>query len=390
MKKKLTGYFALAQFFYWISFASLVSYSSFYLLGRGLTNTHIGLITAMAGLVSVILQPLTGTLMDRYPRFNSRRMMGLICILIIAGGALLMLLPDEAKLLTGVVYGILIMLMQQGMPMMNILGMESLTADPTMSFSAGRAMGSLGYALSAWGMGMLVTRFPPVTIPVVMIVFIVLMGAVILLYPLKSGGVRKREDSSLSLIVFLRKYPGFPLLLASLVMIYFGHTVTNSFAFQIVTSRGGGSAEMGTGTAIAAVCELITVFLFAKYNRLLSLESILRISAVFFTLKVLCTLLAKTVPAFYVAQALQMYAWGLLVVGLVYYVDRMMEPEDRSKGQSYASMTQTVATVTGGSLGGWMIDTFGIDRLLLAATVISAAGCVLMWTATKKAKQPLP
>ena len=387
MKKKLTGYYALTQFFYWVSFASLISYSSYYLLGRGLTNTHIGIITATAGLVSVVLQPLTGALMDRYPRMNSRRMMGLLCILITAGGAVLMLLPDDARLLTGIVYGLLIMLMQQGMPMMNILGVESLSADASMKFSTGRAIGSLGYAASAWAMGMLVTKFPPVTIPVVMVAFILLMGAVILVYPLESKGVRKRENSSLSLVVFLRKYPSFPLLLASLVMIYFGHMVTNTYAFQIVTSRGGGSAEMGTATAIAAVCELIMVFLFPKYSRILSLETILRISGVFFTLKVVCTLLARTVPAFFGAQALQMYAWGLLVVGLVYYVDRMMQPEDRSKGQSYTSLTQTIATVVGGLLGGWMIDRWGIDRLLLTAAVVSGAGCVLMWAATSKSPE---
>lgn len=58
--------------------------------------------------------------------------------------------------------------------------------------------------------------------------------------------------------LFLAKYKKYAIMLIGLTLIYFSHTVINTFSLQIITPKGGTSADMGTAAAIAAVCELTT------------------------------------------------------------------------------------------------------------------------------------
>ncbi len=45
----------------------------------------------------------------------------------------------------------------------------------------------------------------------------------------------------------------------SMILLYFSHVILNSFTLQILQEQGGGSAEGGTATAIAAIFETVTV-----------------------------------------------------------------------------------------------------------------------------------
>ena len=55
--KNLTPIYAFIQGVYWMNFAAIMGYSGFYLLGSGFSNTEIGIIIAIAGILSAVLQP---------------------------------------------------------------------------------------------------------------------------------------------------------------------------------------------------------------------------------------------------------------------------------------------------------------------------------------------
>ena len=50
--KNLTPLYAFIQGLYWMNFAAIMGYSGFYLLGSGFSNTEIGIIIAIAGILS--------------------------------------------------------------------------------------------------------------------------------------------------------------------------------------------------------------------------------------------------------------------------------------------------------------------------------------------------
>ena len=97
-------------------------------------------------------------------------------------------------------------------------------------------------------------------------------------------------------------------------------------------------------------------------------------------LKALGTLLAPNMPVFYLVQLFQPLGWGLMTVASVYFVNHLMQEQDRIKGQAYMTMSLSAATIIGSLGGGWMIDAFGVDGMLIAAVICGALGTVIvMW-----------
>ena len=64
-KRTLTPLYAAVQFFFWFAYGTAVNFASVYLLACGLSNTAIGLISAAACALSVLLQPLIASYADR-------------------------------------------------------------------------------------------------------------------------------------------------------------------------------------------------------------------------------------------------------------------------------------------------------------------------------------
>ena len=152
----------------------------------------------------------------------------------------------------------------------------------------------------------------------------------------------------------------------------------NSFNFQIVQSKGGGSVEMGIANAIAACAELPTMFLFAVMVRRRRCDFWLKLSGLFFTLKALLSWLTPTVELFYLVQLLQMLGWGLISVALVYYINALMDRSDAVKGQACATMTFTLGSVAGSLMGGWLLDLAGAGVVLSAVSAVTLAGALTL------------
>ena len=104
----------------------------------------------------------------------------------------------------------------------------------------------------------------------------------------------------------------------------------------------------------------------------------LRISGIFFTLKALGTLLAPSMGVMYLVQVIQPMGWGMLTVACVYYVNEIMQEQDRIKGQAYMAMTLTVATILGSLGGGWLIDTAGVSGMLMVSVLSGAVGTAIV------------
>ena len=136
---------------------------------------------------------------------------------------------------------------------------------------------------------------------------------------------------------------------------------------------------MGTAAAIAAMCELPTLFLFGYIIKKVRCDILIRVAGIFFVLKSLGTFLAPGISVFYGVQVFQMLGWGLMTAASVYYVNAVMEPEDAIKGQAYFTMTYTLGSVIGSFLGGALIDFAGVSSMLLFATVSAFLGALIVF-----------
>lgn len=392
MKKNVTVYYSLIMALYSIGFVAMSAFSSFYLLNNGLSSGAIGILIAVSSLVAVGLEPVIGALIDRTRRVSTKGVMLVIGVCIVILGLLILFIPNKSTALNTTLYGISMLLLMLSQPFVSTLGMDAINYGYPINFGVGRGMGSLGYALGSFVFGRISVAFGPRSVPIAFSTAFGVLCIILFLYPVKKefrpatseGGKPGTHNSP---FLFLLKYKRLTIILIGLILIYFSHSLINVFTLQIVEPKGGTSATMGTSSAIAAVCELITTLLFAFYMKKIKLHLIIKISGVFFTLKILFSYIVTNVPAFYAIQGLQMFGWGFMSIGIIYYVNSMVDDCDKAQGQAYAGMALTIANVLASSVGGNIIDKFGINTMLLTGTTASAIGTVILWVVMKEIKQ---
>ena len=385
----LTPRYSCIQFFFWMDFVILANFASVFLLNTGFTNTQIGIVIAMAGVVSAILQPTVASYADKNTSPSLKKICIFIALIALALSAFL-LFYTGSLLCTGIFYGSCFVLMQLLTPMINSLGMETLNQGKKLNFGIARGMGSLSAAVIASTLGILVDRFGAKAIPVSLSIGLLFFLFFLWIFPFRK--IPKEHQQNLEAaekapgsgaLYFFRKYKKFTIVLLGSILVYVSHVLINSFAYQVIEAKGGTSTDMGIAMAIAAVMELPTMFLFGYMQKKIRCDIWFRICGIFFALKTLFSLLAPNMTVFYIIQVFQIFAWALISVSSVHYVNFIMEPQDVIKGQAYFTMTYTIGTVLGALLGGWLIDLAGVSAMLIFGTVAASIGALLMLFATE-------
>lgn len=375
MKNRTLGY-ALIQSFFWVCYAAVMGFVSMYLLQAGFDNSQVGLMIAAAGLLSALLQPVVAAYADRPGSMSLGALIRLSGLATLACALGLIFIRGN-KALTGLLYGLSMVLLQLTTPLVNALGIATVNSGEKMNFGVARGFGSLGYAAAAYLIGLLAQRFGAVTVPICMAA-----GFAFMVLSVTGYGPVKRENAPAAERGkkggFLRRYPRYAAVLAGLVLIFVSHVVLNSFIYQIVEFKGGGSQEMGVAMAFASLIELPIMFLFGWMLKRARCHVWFRLAGVFFFLKCLGTLLCGDIPGFYAVQLFQMFGWALMTVSSVFYINAIMAPEDSVKGQACFTMSMTLGNVVGAIAAGRILDALGVQAMLAFGTASALAGAVIV------------
>lgn len=382
VKSRTTRYAAIQSFF-WMCYASIMGFVSMYLLQAGFDNSQVGILIAVAGLLSALLQPVVAAYADKPGSLSLGRLITL------SGGAALacgvgLVLSRGSMAVTGLLYTGCMVLLQMTTPLVNALGIAAVNSGETLNFGIARGMGSLCYAVTAYLIGLLANRFGPVTVPVCMGIGFALMLVSVRHFGAVRSNAGGEEKKAAAKGGFLGRYPRYAAVLVGLVLIFVSHVVLNSFTFQIVEAKGGTSREMGISMAFAAVIEIPVMFLFGWMLKKVKSHIWFRISGVFFFLKCLGTLLCGSIPGFYAVQLFQIFGWALISVSAVFYINAIMAPEDSVKGQAFYTMSMTLGNVLGAIVAGRILDALGVQAMLVFGSVSALVGAVIVLVFTQR------
>lgn len=385
--KNYTFAYSLLPFFYWMGFAAVMSFTSYYLLAKGFSNTQIGMVVAIAGAISAILQPIIAGYADQPASPSLKKIELFLAAIMVLFACLLFITPNVNRLwIAGIQYAALIVLLQLQTPLINALGTESMNQNMKINYGLCRAIGSVGYALSAYLLGFLTSKMGADVIPLSIMMIYAALFLSLSLYPFRKEPKAVQEMGSKQTkghpLSFFLKYKRITVFLIGAVFMYICHVSINNFMLQIMQSRGGESADMGLSQALASILEIPTLLVFAHLIKVCRVRFLVALSAGVFFLKTFATLLAPTVWAIHATQLLQILGWGLMVVACVYYINENMEPEDTIKGQAYMTMTYTIGTVIGSLLCGTLIDRFSVNTMLMVSSIAGFIGMVLIFLAT--------
>jgi PPP family 3-phenylpropionic acid transporter len=362
-------------------FCSCYGYITYYLLSKGFSTSSVGIVTAVFGLMGAFLQPVIGRIIDNKVVIWKRIGILLALLMLICS---IVLLCFENKIIQGLFFGITITSLNICLPLVNRVGFLCQTETQKINFGVARGFGSLSYACLSLLLGKLSVCLGSGIIPLSTSIISACM--IILLFLMPKGNLslvsEQKEASSNSLSVLV-KYPAFTLMWISCVFQMIFHNLTNTYLINICERAGGSSETLGVALAIAAVVELPVLFLFAKINKHITVKNLLKISAIVFLIKAIGYFISFRIPLLYITQFLQFASFAIYASASVYYAENAVDENDKTTAQSFMSGSQTIGTVIGGLIGGFVISTYSLNAMLVLGIIIALFGACFSFVKSK-------
>ncbi|MCR5616705.1 MAG: MFS transporter [Clostridiales bacterium] len=384
MESKKTGglwtlRYTLINSTYFIAFCTIHACAAVYLLANGFSNTEVGVLLAIANIVSAFFQPFIAGIIDKGGALTNRRFI-LISVTVILAGSVILLLVKDIKAVVFFVFALIYMIQFAYQPVMTALCFEYQKAGSKINFGLARGLGSASFAVTAAFIGGIIEKKGVDILLIVNIVVMALSFIVVFTFikprSEEDSGRSKKEASHNSLFSFSKTYPAFSLFLVATVCFFFAHNMINDFMIQIIRHLGGGETELGYSNFLQAILELPVMALIGLILKKISSKSLLVMSGFAFLVKIAILIFATNMVMMYVSQSFQLFAYAVFIPAAAYYVSSTMEESDQVKGQAYVTSAITVGGVFSNLISGVILDHLGIGAMLGIGTGVCAIGAV--------------
>lgn len=381
MKVSINIRYMLIQGLFWMVICIATGFTSLYLLEEGVSNSQIGIITAVFAIGSAVLQPIFGRICDRSEKISWKSMLLTISSVEIA--VCILMLFISGRLLSGIFMGLLILLGNLGMPFVNSLLFYYRSNDEYINFGVARGIGSGSYALLALIIGEIVAVFGTKSIPSAGIIIILCFFLIILSMPYNkdldnSSNIVTEEKKKTGVSAFIKKYPSFFVMLVGFIFLASTHNISITYLLQIIQNVGGNSENLGVSMAISAFLEIPVLFLFGVIYKKITAEKLMVFAAFGYVIKAVCYFLAGSVTALYFVGITQIISFAIFASASVYYTGEVIHEEDRTTGQSLMTSIIAIGMVLGNFLGGLVLDLLGVRKMLLMNVLIGLIGLVIV------------
>ena len=399
MKKLLNLEYAGIHSAYWMFYGVISSFASVFLLAKGFSNWHIGLVLAVANVLAVVMQPLVADIADRSRRLSVIGISKILTVMMMAATTCLFIMDGSMAALS-VIFVLLIAWHTILRPLFNSLTFILEETGVGINFGVARSMGSLTYAALVAVLGTVVEKYGVMTLPVTgEIILVMLLLSLIVTGRSYKKGMRLRDEGmkescgealtdidddageseeDVNLMMFIRRNKLFFIVNLGVIGLYFSNSVLNNYMMQIVDGVGGTSEDMGRILSVMAFCEIPALVCFDWLRKRFSCQGMIKVAAVGFTVKIAMCWLADSVTMILVAQFAQMVSFGLFVPAMVRFIDEIMSKGEAVKGQALFTTMVTATTVISSLLGGAILDMGGAKILTFASTIVTVAGAVVV------------
>ena len=385
-KPDITARYSALQGLFWLNYCILGGFVNVYLLEHNFSNSMIGAIVAVSGILSACISPLIAAYADKPESLSVKKILTIMS----AGMVVLMVLiavTGKSYILTVITYTAGLTVIQLMASLTSSLATQSMRSGYRVNFGTARGIGSLMYGLSAHALGFLVARTHPDILPaaaavtwtITLILYLRFPDTkdVAVMYAGEENGIAPKKSGSP--IAFFRKYPRYGLFLLGLFFVYISHSLANVFVTQVVISKGGTAADTGLILGVQALVEIPVMFGFSRMLKVVKAHNWMRICAFFYVLKSIGTYASTSVGSHVAVQFLETGSYAVMVVCGLYYVNSIMRTEDCVKGQSYMGISTTVANVAASWIGGILLDLYGVSTMLILGIIVAVIGTVIMF-----------
>ena len=382
------------------------SFCSAYLLDMGYDNAEIGIILAVASVVSVFLQPVLANLSDMSKRLDAISVAGISTVIMMVMQVGLFIIKGKSIALW-VIYVLLMAWELALQPLFNSLARRLSESGFKINFGICRAGGSLAYAILTSIIGTFVEKYGTVILPRTgLAILALLLGMILLCSRSLKKAMEQKADAvaasgetvepekyeEISMSMFVKRNKLFIVLNVFIMILFFQNTITNNFMYQIVTGVGGTSEDMGRIFGVMAALEIPGLFFFNNIHKKFSCSTLLKFAAAAFVGKVLTLYLANSVFMVYAAHFFQLFSFSIFLAGIVQFINEIMERGEAVRGQAVYTTAITIGGVFANIAGGIILDVSGPKVMLFVSTILTVIGAagvfLLIGKIDKKSENP--
>ena len=383
--RNLTLRYGVTQFTYWAASSGAMAFATTYLLTKNVPAGTVGLVLALAGLLSCLTQPLLAALADRAKRCILPQMllaMSVFCCVCFAA----QFIPNLPLAPLTILYAAAIWCSDAIQPLLSALSVACNDAGYRVNFGAARGVAAAASALSMIAVGFLIARLGFAWMLAFLLVARVICAASLCTYPRLQKPRTAHTDASCSVGQFFARYPRYCVSLLGVAFLGMFHCMTENYLIAIVTPLGGDSSTVGTALFISSLVAGPVIFFFSRIRSRLSDAAILKLAGVSFLVKAVGFLLARSLGAIYALELLQITSYALLAPAQVSYASSMVRAADMVKGQAFITAFYALGCAAGNFAGGQLLG-YGVRAILLAGIAMAAAGTLILFCTVRSSQK---
>ncbi|MGN7412562.1 MFS transporter [Paenibacillus sp. SAF-068] len=351
------------------------------LVAQGFSSKETGFIMAFGTLVSIILQPIWGILVDK---FKKTRFVLVISLLVPA--SLAYFYNIQVYIILILIYTLCTIFQVTQIP---VADSYAVTAARTANTSYGmiRLFGSIGTGVGGFAAGMYLSQFSIHMLWLPFLLFNALSAILASTLPRQTSISSSSVTFSVGLARLLRNRT-FLLFLTGCFLVNQTLTAFNSF-FVISFQMAGGSVTMtGTALLLASITNVPSMLAAAFILRKWGHERTMLLAAGAYMLRWGIQWLWPTPEVMIGVQVLHGLSFGFFYIAAVEYVASVTGREMQATGQSLFNMVFAgFGGIVGNMLNGYLLDSGGPSLMYLACTISAALGSVILYIVSRQAKE---
>ncbi|NIK77315.1 PPP family 3-phenylpropionic acid transporter [Paenibacillus castaneae] len=350
--------------------AMVVSFIPLYFLDRGFSEQQIGIIYSTGPFISIFANIILGLASDKFRTIKKLLMLLLFGQLVMIS----LLIPTQNFALVCLVMMGFYFFQTPINPLSDSLFLLSTPYTGT-PYALIRIFGSLGFAVTAYGFGLLLKQLSSQwTLPLVLCTIAVTLCLATRVRDYQ-GSARKIDFSGFFKLIRQRDVLLFFFII---LLISIPHRMYEGFLAVTMRHMGASDSLVGLAWLISALSEIPILYLLGKYGHKFKELPMLMIASIMYALRL--WLLSDIQNPYWVlaTQAMHSISFGIYFSTALRYLSHLIPDEYRASGQAvYAVVWTGLAGVISGLCGGFIYGHFGREtfyKLGAMLAILAAAG----------------
>lgn len=373
------------QVSFWLANLAYSGFTAVYLTAHGFTDAQIGFTSSFMAVLSMCFQLFTSGFSDQHQKIPLKDIMTAVMGLALLSGLALHFLPLPFALVL-LVYAIGGGFQSTNVGLLNAQIMQYANLGIPVNYGWPRGVGSLVYALGAYGMGIMLERHSASILMPSFLAMLALAALVTQMMPnpntlagrIPSIHIQEKGSAHTTYRQMLLTNRPLLLFLLASVVLYFGQAPVMLFLVRVVQRAGGGGVELGITMLLQSGVEMPAMLLIPKLLKRHKPRNILMFAFASYTVKMLLLSLASSLSLVYFSMAISLFCYGLYGVASAVFVNGIVRDGEKVRAQGLIILTSNLGGILGNITGGQIIERLGLAPLLHFAWIMVAVSAGIM------------